>query len=1147
MSSAIALLPNLSAVAWETYQSRARSILVPDLEWALNLKDELSFFDPEKKIHILTAYETDLLRNRGPSNRRRMDRIRFLHHWHCHRSNPKNVFIIPSDQCFQKFLPAEFWKKNVLQVKVGEELSRDFLAEQIINLGYMPTDLVETEGQYALRGSLVDIFSPLYEYPVRIELYGNEIQSLRFFHPDSQRKIEDLENIEIPVAREFLYPEQMEALRSAVKFEVEESEWDFSDKEAFLQRLGQKAYTQTLDYWYALIQATAILPEELRFDLCVEVQGIKSAINQSHAQVLRNFAEAREENEWIPRAEQFVSNHNELQSTLVELLNTTHTFLSVKSFVHTDLSLDLEVKESELKTQDSLAFKLSHDRGTNTERPLQTLCDQIKDWQNKNCRVFIVASNPSQIERLEFLLGYYGLKLFRPNNYLQQSTQSLLALPGNLSFGFYDADRKVSFVTDEEIFGTKRKRPSKLKAGRKATPFSDPDLLMLDLKPDDLLVHKEHGIGRYLGLKTIEFDGIPNELLEIEYRDQNKLLIPVTKLSLIQKFSGSSDEKTLDRLGGTTWEGKKSKIKRDLQSLAGELLHLYSLREMSRGPEIIVDEKAQEEFSATFAFEETSDQLTAIEATLKDMRGPKPMDRLLCGDVGYGKTEVAIRAAFMAAHNGFQVAVLVPTTLLSVQHEATFKRRLSKVGIEVCGFSRLKSSKEIKENIQKVRDGTCKVVIGTHKLLSNDLQFKNLGLLVIDEEQKFGVAHKEKIKKVRSEVHVLSMTATPIPRTLNMAMSGLKEMSIITTPPQDRLSVRTYVSKKKPALIVEAVQKEIARGGQVFFVHNRVQTIERVFRELTELLPGVSIEYAHGQMDETKLEERTVNFYEGRTQVLLSTTIIESGLDVPNANTLIVDRADTFGLSQLYQMRGRVGRSSERAYAYFLIPEHGKLTKDAEERLSVLESYQELGSGFHIASHDLDLRGSGDLLGRSQSGQIASIGFDAYVELLQECVAELKGEHLEQKIDPEIKLGVDTMIPEAYIPESNIRLLFYKKLASSIDENEVDLIALELEDRFGSAPEGVKNLIHLMKIKCQLRRLGVKALTAGKTAFSIIFDARTPVSPERLVASIAKYPAHFQLSPDGKLLIKRQAEMTGSEKIIRGLEGALTQLEAWVG
>ncbi len=1165
-------IPNLSALAWElakSIRSQNKSLfvaVVPSGQVALDLRDDLNTLVPDIKTFYLPALENDFLRNRGASSYRRTERIRSF----CRLAgveetinNTRSLVLVPVEFYTQKSPSLLFWKNNSFRLSVGTPYDRDTLVARLTDFSYLPAELVEQPGQFASRGSIVDVFSPLYEHPLRFELFDDVIQSIRRFHPDSQRTIEDLQEAWVPPAREFLFPqtdEKKDASRKKIRELLDKADCPKELRETILGRFSQNSLFVSIDYWAPLLNPEIFTgPFTAPIDFFVEPHGLDLELKTTSRQNTKQMDAALLDGDWVPPSSTFIHNDNDCLLFFQNKLKTDDgLWLTTRG--KTGLDFEPETKKVSLcKTLDSFTGKLASLRAQPHLSPFEELSSQIKRWQDEKYRCFFISPSPSQLERIAFLLTPHATSVEMTKSVVATENTTPLSphafgVTGQLQFGFIDEGLRLVFLLDEQVFGIKKKKSlsshGSFQSKKNITNVFSDDFLLLDLKEKDLVVHKEHGIGRYLGMKAMTFGGIPSEFVEIEYKENSKLLVPVTRLNTVQKFSSSNDDFSLDKLGGQTWETKKSKAKRDLESIAGDLLHLYSQRELAKAEAIDPGENAIQEFAATFPYTETTDQLSAINACLGDMKKTRPMDRLVCGDVGYGKTEVAMRAAHAAVVAGYQVAILAPTTLLCVQHESTFKKRFAPLGYKVESLSRLKSSKDSKDIFSRLSTGETQIIIGTHKLLGKEASFHKLGLLVVDEEQRFGVLHKEKIKKLRTNVHVLSLSATPIPRTLNLALSGVKEISIISTPPQDRLSVRTHVVRKKPSLLQEAISSEVLRGGQVFYVHNRVQSMPKEFALLQSLLPSISIEWVHGQMDPDELEKKMLSFYEGRTQVLLTTAIIESGLDVPNANTMIVDRADMFGLAQLYQIRGRVGRASQRAHAYFLLPESANITQDAEERLAVLEAYQELGSGFHIASHDLEIRGSGDLLGKEQSGTIANIGFDAYMELLQECINDLKGVVEDTHFEPEINLGMNTVIPHDYVPENNLRLLFYRKLSASSNEHDVDELIQEMSDRFGPPPSSVENLAIAMRVKCQLRRLGVRQLNAGKGGFALSFDPKTPVNTSKIVASVKNYPNHFQLYPDGRLIIKRPHETrpgegVSQEKILRGIEGALAQIESW--
>jgi transcription-repair coupling factor (superfamily II helicase) len=716
------------------------------------------------------------------------------------------------------------------------------------------------------------------------------------------------------------------------------------------------------------------------------------------------------------------------------------------------------------------------------------------------------------------LLAHYDLEI----PVLDQPAPLLLSQPelkrgvmrGHLSRGFRLPEAHLVLVTFDEIFGTRKIQPT---ASAKTHPSHFLTSLS-ELKQDDYVVHLDHGIGVYRGLKFLQVAGVEGEFLHLEYEAGDRLYLPVDRINVVQKYIGGDDAKpALDRLGGSSWERVKAKSRKAILAMAEELVQIYALREARAGIACAPPDALYQEFEAAFEFEETADQQRAIDEALADMQKTKPMDRLVCGDVGYGKTEVAMRAAFLAVEGGRQVALLAPTTILAQQHLQTFRRRFRNHPVRVEMVSRFLTAKEIQQVLDGLAKGVVDIVIGTHRLLQKDVAIKNLGLVVIDEEHRFGVAHKERLKKLRQLVDVVSLTATPIPRTLHMSLVGIRDLSIIETPPLDRLAIQTYVTRYDERVIRDAILREVGRGGQVFFLHNRVETIDRLALKLADLVPEAKMDVAHGQMRPKDLEKVMLDFLDNKTQVLVCSAIIESGLDFPNANTIIINRADRFGLAQLYQLRGRVGRSHRHAYAYLLIPGEQAITPDAERRLRALQELDGLGGGFKLALHDLEIRGAGNLLGEQQSGQIAAIGFELYTEMMEHAVRELKGEAVAPEVEPEIRLGIPAYFPNDYIPDANQRLFFYKRLASLAKAEESDEIKAELKDRFGPYGQTVENLFLVMELRRVLKVFLVQQISASDGRVYLLFHAESPVKVEKLLALIKTQKNRFRLSPDGRL------------------------------
>ncbi len=748
---------------------------------------------------------------------------------------------------------------------------------------------------------------------------------------------------------------------------------------------------------------------------------------------------------------------------------------------------------------------------------LKPLVEKLLARQAEQKHVLMVCHQRNQAQRLYEMLSHYNLPLALSERdfpgELGRSDSQLRIMVGDISRGFQLDEDQLAVIAEEEIFGVRIKRRGVSEARRKQLLTS-----LAELKPGDYMVHIDFGVGIYRGLQHLTFSGMEGDFLLLEYAGADKLYLPVDRINLVQRYVGAEGvEPHVDKLGGAGWEKTKAKARAAIQEMAGELLKIYAARQVEEGHAFSPPDELYQEFEAAFAYEETPDQQAAIEDVLLDMESKKPMDRLICGDVGYGKTEVALRGAFKAVMDGKQVAVLVPTTILAQQHMETFSARLKSYPVKVEMLSRFRTPKEQKEIIEGVKNGTVDVVIGTHRLLQKDIVFKDLGLLIIDEEQRFGVTHKERLKKYRAVVDIMTLTATPIPRTLYMSLMGIRDLSIIDTPPVDRLAIKTFVARTSDDLIREAVLRELRRGGQIFFVHNRVQTIGAMAEHLQRIVPEAKIAVGHGQMEEKELERVMLSFMHGESNLLLCTTIIESGLDIPTANTLIVNRADTFGLSQLYQLRGRVGRSKQRAYAYLLIPGEGAISADARERLKIIQELTELGAGFRIATHDLEIRGTGDLLGARQSGDIAAVGFELYTELLEEAIRQLKGEELAERVEPEIKLRIPAFIPEDYVREPNQRLIIYKRLTQATSEEDVAEIMGELVDRFGKLPLAALYLVEVMKLRVALKAMLVKEIEFDGKKLVLSFHQKTPVSPDTIIGLIRQQPKKYQFTPDFRL------------------------------
>jgi transcription-repair coupling factor (superfamily II helicase) len=1026
----------------------------------------------------------------------------------------------------QRLIPKEVLSSLCTRLIVEDEYERGPLLEKLLGLGYLPTPLVEDRGTFSVRGDLLDLFLPTRDAPVRIEFFGDYIERMRPFDPTTQRSSdEELKELELLPTREMILAgPHLETFARRIKERCDELDLPRSVREALLEEVREgilaPGHAFLLPFNYDRLDTL--------FDYLPPGRTIVLDPPQVESDLDAFCAEARE------GAARLAAKGGEPFALSPQLfLAAAEVDAALQGRPRLDLA-QLQVYRIDEKRH---VFRIEGQGNGDLRDEMRAegagmgaLAARLKEWQRDGWRTLLVCHQRGQAERLGDLLAPYGRppEIFPEVRLKDLKAGELFLCLGDLSAGFRLADEKIAVVTEEEIFGQRAHRRGLASAKARALLDS-----LAELKIGDYVVHTDHGIAVYRGLLHLQAGSIEGDFLHLEYSGDDKLYVPVERIEKVQKYLGGEGHiPRLDKMGGSAWEKAKIKARAAVEELARELLKIYARREMHAGFTYTPPDRTFREFEATFPHEETADQLAAISDVLSDMQSGRPMDRLICGDVGFGKTEVAIRAAFKAAMDGRQVAVLVPTTILASQHYESFKARFKDYPINVEMVSRFRTAAEQKVILAATASGKVDVLIGTHRLLQRDVHFKDLGMVIVDEEQRFGVVHKERLKKMRAEVDLLTLTATPIPRTLHMSMMGLRDLSVIDTAPVDRLTIRTYVTKFDEAVIREAILRELRRGGQVFFVHNRVQNIEAMAEFLRTLVPEAKVAVGHGQMAEKSLEGVMLDFMAGSSNVLVCSTIIENGLDIPRANTIIVNRADCFGLAQLYQLRGRVGRSDRRAYAYLLIPGEGILTHEARERLRILQELTELGAGFRIASHDLELRGAGDLLGANQSGQIAAIGFEMYGELLEETILELKGQAHAEKIDPEIRLGLSAFFPEKYIPDPNQRLVLYKRLASAPDEETIYAIADELRDRYGDLPEAAERLLAIMKLRVLLKELWIESAEYDGRRLLFAFHQSTPVPPETILKLIQDKSGLYQFSPDYRLTIKC-GKLEGEELLAR--------------
>ncbi len=1022
----------------------------------------------------------------------------------------RGLVVVPVQTLLQQLAPRSYVIGGSFDLKVGQRLDLEAEKRRLESAGYRNVPQVMDPGDFAVRGGLLDVFPMGADEPLRVELLDEDIDSIRAFDPESQRSLDRVESVHMLPGREVPMDEAsigrvLAALRE--RFDVD------TRRSALYQDLKSGLAPAGIEYYLPLFfDRTASLFDYLPAgSLPVVCAGAGEAADAFWAQTGERYEQRRHDVErpLLPPSALYLS-PEQLRERLndaprIEVWAADHARIADAHALGDQPLPALPVAAREAPAGDALKSFLGHYPG----------------------RVLIAADSPGRREALLEVLQAAELKppvVADLPAFLASDVRFAITV-APLEDGFALDDPRLAVLTERQLFperagSTRRTR----RAGR------EPEAIMRDLgelTEGAPIVHEDHGVGRYRGLIAMDVGGMPGEFLEIEYAKGDRLYVPVAQLHLISRYSGASAETApLHSLGGEQWTKAKRKAAEKVRDVAAELLEIQARRQARAGLALQVDRAMYEPFAAGFPFEETPDQLAAIDATLRDLASSQPMDRVVCGDVGFGKTEVAVRAAFAAASAGKQVAVLVPTTLLAEQHYRNFRDRFADYPLKVEVLSRFKSTKEIKAELEKVAAGTIDVIVGTHRLLQPDVKFKDLGMVIVDEEQRFGVRQKEALKALRANVHLLTLTATPIPRTLNMAMAGLRDLSIIATPPPNRLAVQTFITQWDNALLREAFQRELARGGQLYFLHNDVESIGRMQRELSELVPEARIGIAHGQMPERELEKVMLDFQKQRFNVLLSTTIIESGIDIPNANTIIINRADRFGLAQLHQLRGRVGRSHHRAYAYLITPDRRAITPDAEKRLEAIASMDELGAGFTLATHDLEIRGAGELLGEDQSGQMAEVGFSLYTELLERAVRSIKQGKLpdldagEEVRGADVELHVPALIPEDYLPDVHTRLTLYKRISSARDNDALRELQVEMIDRFGLLPDPAKHLFAVAELKLRANALGIRKLDLGENGGRIVFESKPDIDPMAVIQLIQKQPNLYAMEGPDKLRIK---------------------------
>ncbi len=1131
-SSSTALAMLLSNNSSKNISSLPHLVVFPRSADALRFAQTLSFFNSQRQAVVLPHFDVSPYGGLYPKQQTLAERIRFL--FQAQSAKPGQIFASSIGSLLQKTLPFKALAENSFKLSIDSDLREDFIP-YLQKLGYQATPMVEDVGQFSQRGGIFDIFSPAHDLPVRMELFGDTIETLRHFNPADQTSLDPITSFDVIPAREILWIEEnQDSLIDRFRNSIQGRNIDQSEFEEAIRSLSRNTPFEGIDflipYFYKKLEGVTdhfssevclwmVDPIEISRHADLLHQEMKEEHSVSSRQLIRpavsDLYYDLDEVPWPPDGRKIELTSIDLEEATPQEAPEEPTF-------------SVEYRTSNVLDISNVLSSLT----PGNDSWLTALKSKLTTWTNEDYRIFVAMKNRSQAERLRLLLEKadwsahiaegseerWDTWLTEQSEALHKGKRILHLIPRFLGESIRLTEEKIIFLRDEDLFGKKVRQ-----VAVKATDEFSKQARRLsfgDLKPGDCVVHIQHGIGIYEGLRVMNIGGADSEFIQISYKEKDKLYLPVYRVGQLQKYSGAAATTILDKLGGTGWEKTKTKVRSHLRDIASELLQLYAQRSELQRPAFTLPENDFVAFQTSFPYEETDDQLRAINDLVKDMTSTKPMDRLICGDVGFGKTEVAMRAAFIAASNKRQVAVLAPTTVLSFQHFETFKKRFAGWNFEIRELNRFVSPADVKKTLKETREGKVDILIGTHRVLSKDVQFKELGLLIVDEEQKFGVAHKERVRKLKTEVDTLTMSATPIPRTLNMSLFGIRDLSLINTAPVDRMPTRTFILKWDSETIRKAILGEVSRGGQVYFIHNRVQSIYGLADELKAIVPEVRIKVGHGQMDEELLEKTMVQFFNHEIDVLLCTTIVESGMDVPRANTMFIDQAQMMGLSQLYQLRGRVGRSKQRAYCYLLLPRTKKLEKDAQERLKMIQENSALGSGIRIAQYDLELRGAGNLLGEEQSGHIDTVGYELYMDLLNEAIHQLRGEPIDDAIEPEINLRVPALIPDSYIADIRLRLSFYKALADIQSSEDLEKIESELKDQFGEPPEPTQNLMGLMLIRSQCKTLGIKDLSAGLKSVSLLFSEKTKLKTETVISLAMRQNKKYSITPDNRLNIR---------------------------
>nr|WP_246160430.1 transcription-repair coupling factor [Aureimonas fodinaquatilis] len=1100
------------------------------------IEDAMQFVAPELPVLTLPAWDCLPYDRVGPSSQIAAIRLAAMGAIANLRQSPHRALILTTANALLQRMPAlDVLAKETIHAKASGRISMNHIVDALQRGGFDRVATVREKGEFAVRGGILDLFAPGDEEPLRLDFFGDTLETIRTFDPASQRTSGHRKVFELaPVSEVMLRDEAISRFRSNYIKRFGAAARD----DGLYASISEGKRFAGMEHWLPLFheKVDTLFDYVEGFPLVLDHLLIE-AVGERRTLIM-DYYEARRRGIAGQSAGGVPYNPvapDELYLTVdeVALRVAGAEPVRISAYAQSDAGTDV------------VNLDVTHGRNFAGERQagdvnvFNAAVEHIANLRAGGKQVILAAWSEGSRDRLTQVVEEHGLGNIKPVESLKQALEAgrntVAAAVLGVEHGF-ETDR-IAVVGEQDILGDRLVRRGKRRK-RGADFISE----VSGLSQGDIVVHVDHGIGRFVGLRTIDAAGAPHDCVELHYAGDDRLFLPVENIELLSRFGGEGSETTLDKLGGGAWQARKAKLKKRLLDMAGELIRIAAARETRGAPKLLPPEGLWGEFQARFPYEETEDQLNAIEAIADDLAAGKPMDRLVCGDVGFGKTEVALRAAFIAAMNGVQVAVVVPTTLLARQHYKTFSERFRGLPLNIAQASRLVSGKELSEAKKGVTAGTVDIVVGTHALLGKSVEFKNLGLLIIDEEQHFGVKHKERMKELKSDVHVLTLSATPIPRTLQLALTGVRELSLITTPPVDRMAVRTFITPFDPLAVRETLLRERYRGGQSFYVAPRLADLAGIKEFLDEQVPELKVAIAHGQMAAGELDDIMNAFYEGQYDVLLSTTIVESGLDIPSANTMVIHRADMFGLAQLYQLRGRVGRSKQRAYALMTIPANKTPTAGADRRLKVLQSLDTLGAGFQLASHDLDQRGAGNILGEEQSGHVKEVGFELYQQMLEEAVAEMKG--VEPETDgnwsPQITLGTAVMIPEGYVPDLQLRMSLYRRLADLNDAREIDAFGAELIDRFGPLPDEVQHLLKVVFIKALCRKANIEKLDAGPKGLVVQFRDKTFANPVALVRYIAEQGAAAKIRPDHSIVLMRDWQQP--EQRLNGAAVVATQL-----